>query len=159
MRADAKPGSSFDIKPPFGLKWGEQAERLEKLLTGAKARIVERVPGQRKVEGLIQSGLKAVFFELERGRLVGVRLAYEQPDWSHEKYVAFFDQTKGRIVQRFKQPARDDTEPKAAQVGRKLREAEWKVEGHAIQLTLLEDKAATTPESITVHYETGDLPK
>ena len=31
-----------DIKPPFGLIWGESSERLERLLKNAKATIVEK---------------------------------------------------------------------------------------------------------------------
>src|SRR5438132_1336687 len=36
-----------EIKPPFGLQWGESSERLEKLLAGAKAHVVEK----RQIEG------------------------------------------------------------------------------------------------------------
>jgi hypothetical protein len=59
-----------EIPPPFGFRWNDAANRVEKVLKGAKARIVDREPrdGQETwtVEGLIHPGLKRTLFQLKR---------------------------------------------------------------------------------------------
>ena len=59
-----------DINPPFGLRWGETASRLERLLAGAKATIVDKRLDDGKeawdVEGLLQAGLKRTVFYFHR---------------------------------------------------------------------------------------------
>src|SRR5437870_3416763 len=59
----ARPASAVEeIKPPFKLHWGETTDRMERLLTGAKLRIVDRrnVDGREvwDVEGIVQEGLR-----------------------------------------------------------------------------------------------------
>ena len=82
-----------ELLPPFGLRWGETAERLERLLRGAKANIVERrtVEGREawEVEGLIQTGLKRTVFYFLRGELVEVELQYQKDDWIDAQYDSF----------------------------------------------------------------------
>jgi hypothetical protein len=93
------------INPPFGLEWGESAERLEKLLKGAKADIVDRhdVDGRQAwtVEGLIQTGLKRTVFYFRDSQLVEVELQYQSPDWDVAKYDDFMSQVRRRIEQKF----------------------------------------------------------
>src|SRR5688572_10594114 len=63
-----------ELKPPFGLTWGESMDKLERLLNGAKAKIVDRrmVAGDREaweVEGLVQTGLRRTIFYFRRGEM------------------------------------------------------------------------------------------
>ncbi len=95
-----------EIKPPFGLVWGETAQRLERLLTGAKARIVKRriLDDEREawdVEGLVQTGLRRTIFYFKRGELVEVELQYQKEDWDQAKYDEFMGQVRRRIEQRY----------------------------------------------------------
>lgn len=95
-----------EIKPPFGLGWGETAERLERLLTGAKARIVDRriLEDEREawdVEGLVQTGLRRTVFYFKRGELVEVELQYQKEEWDQAKYDEFMGQVRRRIEQRY----------------------------------------------------------
>src|SRR5215210_6644514 len=93
------------IKPPFGLQWSESSERLDKLLRGAKAQIVnkQQVEGREAwtVEGLIQAGLKRTVFYFHQGALVEVELQYQNADWDTAKYDDFMAQVRRRIEQRF----------------------------------------------------------
>ncbi|MDQ3624478.1 MAG: hypothetical protein M3463_18645 [Verrucomicrobiota bacterium] len=105
------PGSSAaptEIKPPFGLIWGETAERLERLLKGAKATIVARRPleGGRQawdVEGLLQTGLKRTVFHLLRGELVEVELQYQKDDWDQAKYDEYMGQVRRALEKKYGQ--------------------------------------------------------
>jgi hypothetical protein len=93
------------INPPFGLEWGESANRMEKLLKGAKADIVDRhdVGGRQAwtVEGLIQQGLRRTVFYFRDSQLVEVELQYQSPDWDVAKYDDFMAQVRRRIEQKF----------------------------------------------------------
>ena len=62
-----------EISPPFGFRWNDLASRVEKVLKGAKAKIVgrEKNDGQDvwTVEGLIHPGLKRTLFTFKGGVL------------------------------------------------------------------------------------------
>jgi hypothetical protein len=79
-----------DIPPPFGFKWNDSMTRLEQVLTGAKAKIVNREKKEKRdvwtVEGLVQPGLQRTLFSFRDGFLVEVELQYEYPDWTIERY-------------------------------------------------------------------------
>src|SRR4051812_5850098 len=79
------PETPQEVKPPFGLTWGETAERIEKLLEGVKAKIVSRTrkDGDEvfEVEGLVQTGLKRTLFVFRDARLQAVTLEYQRPEW------------------------------------------------------------------------------
>lgn len=95
-----------EIKPPFGLNWGETADRLDRLLKGAKATVVARrmVDGNREaweVEGLVQTGLRRTLFYFRGGELVEVELQYQREDWDEAKYDDFMGQVRRRIEQRY----------------------------------------------------------
>ncbi|MCE9612469.1 MAG: hypothetical protein K8R23_19895 [Chthoniobacter sp.] len=95
------------IKPPFNLRWGETAERLERLLKGAKATIIARrtVEGREAwdVEGLMQAGLKRTVFYFVGGELVEVELQYQKDDWDEAKYDGFMGDVRRRLEQRYGQ--------------------------------------------------------
>lgn len=79
-----------DIPPPFGFHWNDPMTKIEKVLLGAKAKIVTKEPKERRdvwtVEGLVQPGLRRTLFNFREGFLIEVELQYEYPDWSIERY-------------------------------------------------------------------------
>ncbi len=79
-----------DLLPPFGFRWGDPAKRVETILTGAKARIVDRKTDKNRsswtVEGLAHPGLVRTVFTFRDEKLFEVQLQYEYPDWSIERY-------------------------------------------------------------------------
>ncbi|HEY2102088.1 MAG TPA: hypothetical protein VGH08_02435 [Chthoniobacterales bacterium] len=79
-----------ELVPPFGFRWGDPPRRVESVLTGAKARIVDRKQeGNREtwtVEGLIHPGLQRTVFTFRDSKLIEVELQYEYGDWSIERY-------------------------------------------------------------------------
>lgn len=105
--AAASRSSAEEIKPPFNLRWGETANRLEGLLKGAKATIVARrsIEGREAwdVEGLVQAGLKRTVFYFMAGELVEVELQYQKDDWDEAKYDGFMGDIRRRLEQRYGQ--------------------------------------------------------
>jgi hypothetical protein len=105
--AAPRPGCADEIKPPFNLRWGETAERMARLLTGAKARIVARrnVEGREAwdVEGLLQVGLKRTVFYFIGGELVEVELQYQSDEWDETKYDNFMGDVRRKLDQRYGQ--------------------------------------------------------
>jgi hypothetical protein len=94
-----------EITPPFGLSWGETQTRLEKLLAGAKATIVERrvLNGRDMwtVEGLVQTNLKCTIFYFKDGGLVEVELQYSNPNWVDTDYNSFLGQLRLKVENRY----------------------------------------------------------
>ena len=79
-----------EIPPPFGFHWNDVMTKVEKVLLGAKGKIVTRERKEKRdvwtVEGLVQPGLKRTLFTFKESFLVEVELQYEYPDWSIERY-------------------------------------------------------------------------
>ncbi len=96
-----------EMRPPFGLDWGESQQRMQSLLTGAKAKIVERrvLEGRDMwiVEGLVQTNLKQTVFYFRNGGLVEVELRYQNSNWVDTEYNAFLSQLRGKVESRFGQ--------------------------------------------------------
>jgi hypothetical protein len=150
------------INPPFGLEWGESANRMEKLLKGAKADIVDRhdVGGRQAwtVEGLIQQGLRRTVFYFRDSQLVEVELQYQSPDWDVAKYDDFMAQVRRRIEQKFgagqliartREPAAGDGEVMQTLVGYK-----WSENNTAIQLFYFSAETSTQSyRTVSVHYK------
>ena len=94
-----------DIKPPFGLQWGESQDRLAKLLAGAKAAVVDKheVEGREAwtVEGLVQQNLRRTVFYFKGGQRVEVELQYQSADWDTQKYDDFMSQVRRRIEEKY----------------------------------------------------------
>ena len=97
--------SAEPINPPFGLKWGESSVQIAKLLTGAKASVVDKhdVEGRESwtVEGLVQQNLRRTVFYFKMGLLVEVELQYQSADWDTPKYDDFMAQVRRRIEQKY----------------------------------------------------------
>ena len=79
-----------DIPPPFGFRWNDAVSKVEKVLVGAKAKVVAKEQKDKRdvwtVEGLVQPGLRRTLFTFKESFLVEVELQYEYPDWSIERY-------------------------------------------------------------------------
>jgi hypothetical protein len=147
------------INPPFGLEWGESADRMEKLLKGAKAEIVDRhdVAGREAwtVEGLIQQGLRRTVFYFRDSQLVEVELQYQSPDWDVAKYDDFMAQVRRRIEQKFGagQLIARTREP-LGDVIQTLVGYKWSENNTAIQLFYFSAENSTQSyRTVSVHYK------
>jgi hypothetical protein len=150
-----------DINPPFCLHWGETAERLERLLKGAKANIVERkiVEGREawNVEGLLQTGLRRTVFYFQRGELVEVELQYQKDDWDEAKYDGFMGDVRRRLEQRYGQGqliARKKEQEPEADVTQTLVGWKWVQNNTAIELVYFSAANPTQVfRTLSVHYK------
>ena len=158
--AAPRTGWAEEIKPPFNLRWGETVERMEKLLTGAKAKIITRrnVEGREAwdVEGLMQAGLKRTVFYFVGGELVEVELQYQKDEWDEAKYDGFMGDMRRHLEQRYGlgQLISRKKEPDG-QVMQTLVGWKWNQNNTAIELIYF---AAQSPSQVfrtlSVHYKT-----
>ncbi len=156
-RSEEKP----DIKPPFGLQWGENAERMAQLLSGAKAKVVDRHMVDNReawtVEGLVQQGLKRTVFYFSNGGMVEVELQYQDDTWDLQKYDDFMASVRrkvearfgpGQLIARSKQP---DGDVMQTVVGYK-----WTLNTTAIQLFYYSaEKGTNNFRTVSIHYRTN----
>ena len=159
-QTDLQSQGPQQINPPFGLEWGESADRLERLLKGAKADIVDRhdVDGRQAwtVEGLIQTGLKRTVFYFRDGQLVEVELQYQSPDWDVAKYDDFMSQVRRRIEQKFGagQLIARTRESVAGDVMQTVVGYKWDENNTAIQLFYYSAETSTQSyRTVSVHYK------
>jgi hypothetical protein len=149
-----------ELKPPFGLSWGESMDKLERLLAGAKARIVDRriVAGDREaweVEGLVQTGLRRTIFYFRRGEMIGVELQYEREGWKDPDYDKFMGEVRRRLEQRYGigQQIVRRTEPEGS-VTQTIVGYQWNLNNTAIELFYYVAKDAENEfRTLSVHYK------
>jgi hypothetical protein len=150
-----------EIKPPFGLIWGESAERIERLLKNAKATIVEKrkVEGDRDawhVEGLVQTGLKRTVFYFRPSGLCEVELQYQRQDWDQAKYDEYMGQIRRSIEKRFGpgQLIARKTEPEG-DVVQTVVGYKWNQNNAAIELFYYcAQNGSNVFRTLSVHYKT-----
>jgi hypothetical protein len=151
-----------EINPPFGLRWGETAERMQRLLSGAKATVVGRrmVEGREAwdVEGLVQTGLKRTVFYFQKGELVEVELQYQRDEWDESKYDGFMGDVRRKIQQRYGEGQlitnRTDKEP-TTDLKQKLIGYKWNHNNTAIELIYFAaDNGSQVFRTLSVHYKT-----
>jgi hypothetical protein len=151
-----------EINPPFGLRWGETAERMQRLLQGAKATIVDRrnVDGREAwdVEGLIQTGLKRTVFYFQRGELVEVELQYQKEEWNDSQYDSFMGDVRKRLEQKYGAgqlvAKRTEQEP-STDVTKKIVGYKWNQNNTAIELVYFAATSASQAfRTLSVHYKT-----
>lgn len=147
------------ITPPFGLEWGVTKTRLEGLLKGANARIVERriVGGRDRwaVEGLIQSNLKQTIFYFRGDGLVEVELQYQNSAWIDSDYNNLMSQLRGNLERKYG-PSKLIARSKNPQgdVVSTLTGYEWVQSGSAIQLVFFSAESASQIfRMVSVHYK------
>jgi hypothetical protein len=148
-----------DIPPPFGFRWNDADSRIERVLKGAKAKIVVRDKSDAQevwtVEGLIHPGLQRTLFTFKDGLLRQVELQYEYPGWTLERYNSrmgeirrYFDAKYGigRLISR----ARDnETDVIQTLVG-----YQWVVGKSALELFYFSaQKGPNVYRNITVTYK------
>ena len=152
-----------EINPPFGLRWGETTERMERLLAGAKATIVDRrlIEGREAwdVEGLIQQGLKRTIFYFQRGELVEVELQYQKEDWGDIQYDNFMGDVRKRLEQKYgagQLVARRTEQEPATDVTKKIVGYKWNQNNTAIELVYFAATNTTSQayRTLSVHYKT-----
>jgi len=148
-----------EIPPPFGFRWNDSATRVEKVLKGAKAKIVEREQTNEgevwTVEGLIHPGLKRTLFTFKGTDLSQVELQYEYPDWTLEHYNSrmgevrrYFDAKygTGRLISRSRD---NDTDVIQTLVG-----YQWVIGKSALELFYFSaQKEPNVYRNITVTYK------
>ncbi len=148
-----------ELLPPFGFRWGDSGKRVESVLTGAKARVVERnQDGNRatwKVDGLVHPGLRQTVFTFRDDKLIEVELQYEQSEWSIERYNDYMGTVRryfdskygvGKLVSR----SRDtDTDVLQTLVG-----YQWMVGATMLELFYFSaEKPPHTFRTITIDYK------
>lgn len=153
-------GAAEEIPPPFGFRWDDGAKRVERVLKGAKVKIVSRDKSNGAevwtVEGLIHPGLKRTLFTFKAGLLTQVELQYEYPDWTLEHYNSrmgeirqYFDQKYGigRLISR----SRDDN----SAILQTLVGYQWVVGKTALELFYFSaQEGPNVYRNITVTYKT-----
>ncbi|MEA3211828.1 MAG: hypothetical protein QOE70_4885 [Chthoniobacter sp.] len=156
----SRPVDAEEIKPPFGLHWGETTTRLERLLTGAKAKVVERrnVDGREawEVEGILTNDLQRTVFYFTAGELVEVELQYKTDTWNEEKYNSFMGDVRRRLEQKYGPPeliARRE-EP-LGEIIQKVVGWKWNQNNTGIELFYFSaQNAAQVFRTLSVHYKT-----
>lgn len=156
------PVRGEDISPPFGLRWGESCERMERLLKGAKATIVDRrlIEGREAwdVEGLIQQGLKRTVFYFTRGELVEVELQYQKEEWTDAQYDGFMGDVRKRLEAKYgagQLVARRTEKEPGTDVDKKIVGYKWTQNNTAIELVYFAaTNASQAYRTLSVHYKT-----
>jgi hypothetical protein len=159
----ASAAHAEEINPPFGLRWGETATRLEKLLAGAKATVVDKrlVDGKEAwdVEGLLQTGLRRTVFYFHRGELVEVELQYQQDGWDDAHYTTLLSDVRKRLEQRYGDgqliARRTEQVPESTDVTEKIVGYKWNQNNTAIELVYFAAVNNTQSyRTLSVHYKT-----
>lgn len=147
-----------EIKPPFGLRWGESQERVELRLRQANARIVSREKtgrGERiEVHGLAQRMLLRAFFHFEMGSLEEVELHYGSGAWDLAAYLNFFEQTRSHLNQRYGE-GRLIARSKSSQnnITSSLTGYQWSQPGATLQLFLFSaERSGRSVKVLSLHY-------
>ena len=94
--------SAKEIRPPFGMAWGLEFQRVEESVRVAGGRVVEKVPSgigtvRWMVEGISQEGLQRAVFTFESGRLQAVELQYGGAEWDTPTYDEFMRRVKAGL--------------------------------------------------------------
>ena len=94
-----------EMSAPFGLRWGDNTQRIQGLLDGAKARVTRKDTHQGRarwaVDGIKQEHLESAFFYFENGGLSEVELIYRNSGWGEQQYNAFMGRLRQTVASRF----------------------------------------------------------
>ena len=91
-----------EIRPPFGLVWGLEFQRVEESVRTAGGHVVERLAtgaGEERwnVEGIPQDGLQRALFTFVAGHLAGVELQYSDDEWDAQTYDEFMRRVRAEL--------------------------------------------------------------
>jgi len=150
-----------EIKPPFGLVWGETAARLEKMLHNAKATVTDKRPVQGglvawDVDGLVQTGLRRTVFYFRSDELTEVELIYQRDDWDQRNYDEFMGQVRQAVQRRYGEGQQivRKTEP-VDDVVQTIVGYKWNQNNAAVELFYYAaQNGQNIFRSISVHYKT-----
>ena len=152
-----------EIKPPFKLTWGETTARLERLLQGAKTKIIERrmVEGREAwdVEGIVQPGLRRTVFYFRQGELVEVELQYQKDEWDQGKYDQYMGDMRRSIEAKYGQGQLIARKTEAVgDVMQTVVGYKWNQNNTSLELFFYSAQdthnAAQTFRTLSVHYRT-----
>jgi hypothetical protein len=152
-----------EIDPPFKLVWGESPARLERLLAGAKAKIVSKHPAPDgseawEVDGILQEGLKRTVFYFRASALAGVELQYRNDAWSQEKYDEFMGRWRRSLESRYGQGqliARK-TEPLENNITQTVVGYKWNLNNTALELVFFSAQGSGQVfRTLSVHYKSN----
>lgn len=151
-----------EIKPPFGLVWGENADRLERMLKVAKATVVERrqTAGGLEawdVDGIKQEGLKRTIFFFRSSQLVRVELIYQSSDWDQKKYDELMSQMRQILQRRYGEGAliARKNEP-VGDVAQRIVGYQWNNNNAVIELFYYSaQNGRNVFKTISVHYKSS----
>jgi hypothetical protein len=150
-----------DIKPPFNLQWGEDRGRMERLLAGAKAKIVDRhMVDDREawtVEGLLQQGLKRTVFYFKKDGMNEVELQYQDDTWDTQKYDEFMGSVRRKVEARFGpgQLIARSTQ-KEGSINQTVVGYKWTLNTTSIQLFYYSaEEGANHFRTVSIHYKTN----
>lgn len=103
--AVAPAAAQQEIKAPFGMQWGESAERIKEVVTKAKAKITEEKKSGRRdvifVEGIVQEGLKRTLFYFSAGGLSEVELQYDREGWDEPQVASWVTTIKQQADRKY----------------------------------------------------------
>ncbi len=147
------------MRAPFGLEWGHSRNRIEQLLAGAKATIVERrvLNGRDMwlVEGLVQPHLRRTVFYFQGGGLVEVELQYQDPKWTAADYSRFLGEMRAKVESRFGQGeliARSKTP--VAEVVQTLVGYRWNQRGTEMEVIYFgAENGSQVYRTVSLHYK------
>jgi len=150
-----------EIKPPFGLVWGETAARLEKMLRNAKATVADKRTVQGgltawDVDGLVQTGLRRTIFYFRSDELAEVELIYQRDDWDQREYDEFMGQVRQAVQRRYGEGQQivRKTEP-VEDVVQTIVGYKWNQNNAAVELFYYAaQNGQNIFRSISVHYKT-----
>lgn len=157
--AAVQAAAASEVRPPFGLSWGETPDKLETLLKGAGAKIVNKSKRADldiwTVEGLLQPRLRRTLFHFSDGSLVEIELQYEDATWDVARYDAFLGEVRSKIEQMYgpgtliarqKTPGGEVTE---VVVG-----YQWQLTNGSLQLFYFSaEKGENVFRTVSVHYK------
>lgn len=94
-----------EMRVPYNFQWGDSQKKVEKLIQGTKARIVERktVGGRTalSVQGIPQKLLLKAIFYFDSDALSEIELQYGDAAWDTVKYGEFYDEIRQNIDSKF----------------------------------------------------------
>lgn len=151
--------SASEIKPPFGFSWGDNSARLEQVIKGVKAEVVERREVNKRqvitVEGIQQKMLLRALFYFDEDALTEVELHYGDPSWDGTKYASFFESTRAHIDAKYgpgKAIARQKS--RTGETLQTLIGYQWSQPGASLQLFLFTaERGAETVRVMSLHYK------
>lgn len=94
-----------EMRPPFGMTWGESQKNVEKILLGTKVKIVglKTLQGRTaiEVEGIRQQHLLKALFYFDSDALSEIELQYGCAEWDSARSNDFWDGAKNNIDSKY----------------------------------------------------------